>query len=44
MKKIGLFFGGMSNEHDVSIMSAKNVDKYIDRDLFELVLIYRSRD
>ena len=42
MKKIGLFFWGMSNEHDVSIISAKNIVKYIDQNLYTLELIYRS--
>lgn len=44
MKKVGLIFGGISNEAAVSIMSAKNVIKYIDRELFELILIYRDKD
>lgn len=44
MKKVGLIFGGISNESAISIMSAKNIVKYIDRDLFELVLIYRDKD
>ncbi len=44
MKRVGLIFGGISNEAEVSIMSAKNVVKNIDRKLFELILIYRDKD
>lgn len=40
MKKIGLFFGGPSNEHEVSITSAKNIVKNFDYQKFKLVLIY----
>ncbi len=43
MKKIALFFGGPSNEHEVSIMSAKNVVKYFDYKKYRLILIYWSR-
>jgi len=43
MKKIALFFGGPSNEHEVSIMSAKNVVKYFDYKKYHLVLIYWSK-
>lgn len=42
-KKVWLFFWGMSNEHEVSIASAKNVIKHIDQQLFELVLIFWSK-
>lgn len=44
MKKIWLFFGGMSNEAEVSINSAKNIIKYFDHTLYQLVLIYWSKD
>ena len=40
MKKIGIIFGGPSNEHEVSISSAINVAKNIDKDKFETALIY----
>lgn len=40
MKKIALFFGGLSNESEVSIMSAKNVVKHFDYRRHKLVLIY----
>ncbi len=44
MKKIGLFFGGPSNEHEVSITSAVNVAKNIDTQKYETILIYWSKD
>jgi len=34
----------MSNEHDVSIASAKNVIRNIDHQLFDLVLLFWSKD
>lgn len=40
MKTIALFFGGLSNETEVSIMSAKNVIKYFDYQQYQLILIY----
>ena len=42
--KVGLLFGGMSAEHDVSIMSATAIYKNLDREKFTLELIYISRD
>jgi len=43
MKKVGLFFGGLSNEAEVSIMSAKNVVKSFDYKKYKLVLIYWNK-
>jgi len=43
MKTIALFFGGLSNEAEVSIMSAKNVVKNFDFKRYKLVLIYWSK-
>lgn len=40
MKTIALFFGGLSNEAEVSVMSAKNVVKYFDYRCYKLMLIY----
>jgi D-alanine-D-alanine ligase len=42
MKKIGLFFGGMSNEHEVSIASAKNIIQNINTTKYQLILLYRA--
>ena len=41
MKKlrIGILFGGRSTEHQISLLSAKNVIDSIDRTKFEPILI-----
>ncbi|MDR1869192.1 MAG: D-alanine--D-alanine ligase [Treponema sp.] len=39
MKKVGIIFGGKSAEHEISLLSAKNVYEAIDRMQFEPVLI-----
>ncbi|HLA29209.1 MAG TPA: D-alanine--D-alanine ligase family protein [Syntrophales bacterium] len=39
-KTVGLFFGGLSNEADISIISAKNIIKYFDYKKYNLVLVY----
>ena len=39
-RKVGIIFGGPSNEHEVSISSAINVARNIDKVKFEAVLIY----
>ncbi len=44
MKKVWLFFGGMSNEAEVSIHSAKNIVKYFDHTSYQLVLIYWAKN
>ena len=44
MKKIGLFFGGIGNESQVSIVSARNVAENFDHEKYELVLIYWHKD
>lgn len=44
MKKIGLFFGGMGNEAEVSIVSAKNIIKNFDYKRYELKLVYWHKD
>jgi D-alanine-D-alanine ligase len=41
MKKlVGVLFGGKSTEHQISIISARNVYKNIDRSLYEPILMY----
>jgi D-alanine-D-alanine ligase len=40
MKRVGLFFGGMSNEAEVSIVSARNIEANIDRSKYELVPVF----
>lgn len=44
MKKIGLFFGGMGNEAEVSCMSAKNVADNLDTRKYVPVLVYWHTD
>lgn len=45
MRTIGLFFGGLSNEHEVSIISAGKVVKNFDYQKYKLILIYwRKQD
>ncbi|MCX6743557.1 MAG: D-alanine--D-alanine ligase, partial [Candidatus Parcubacteria bacterium] len=44
MIKIGLVFGGISNEHEVSIISAKNIVKNFDYNKYKLVLVYWQKD
>jgi len=39
MKKVGILFGGKSAEHEISLLSAKNIHDAIDRTKFDPVLI-----
>jgi D-alanine-D-alanine ligase len=39
MKKVGILFGGKSAEHEISLLSAKNIYEAIDRTKFEPVLV-----
>ena len=39
VKKIGLVFGGKSPEHEVSIISARNIYNAIDKSKFDVTLI-----
>jgi D-alanine-D-alanine ligase len=43
-KTVGLFFGGLSNEADISIISAQNIIKYFDYKKYDLVLVYWHKD
>ena len=38
-KRVAIIFGGKSAEHEISILSAKNVLEHLDLELFEPVLI-----
>ena len=40
MRKLGIIYGGMSTEHDVSIMSAKSIIENLDKEKYEVYLIY----
>jgi len=44
LKRIGLVFGGKSPEHEVSIVSARNIYKAIDKDKYEVTLIGIAQD
>jgi len=44
MKKIGLLFGGMSNEAEISVVSAKNVVENFNYKKYRLVLIYWDKN
>lgn len=37
--KVGILYGGRSVEHGVSINSARNIESYIDKELFEVTCI-----
>lgn len=37
--RVGVIFGGKSNEHEISLISARNVVSALDREKFELILI-----
>ena len=43
-KTVGLFFGGISNEADISIISARNIIKNFDHKKYNLVLVYWHTD
>jgi len=43
MKTIALFFGGPSNEHEVSVNSAKNIYKNLDRKKYRPILVYWTK-
>lgn len=42
--QVGIIFGGVSPEHEVSIASAKNIDRAIPRNDYEVNLIYVTRE
>lgn len=43
MKKVCILFGGVSPEHEVSIMSATNVFNAIDKNKYNTILIYINK-
>ena len=42
--KIGVIFGGMSTEHDVSVVSATSIIKNLDKEKYEIYPIYISKN
>lgn len=43
-KKIAIFCGGPSSEHEVSINSAKTIFQYIDKEKYKIVLCFISKN
>ncbi|MDR1405724.1 MAG: D-alanine--D-alanine ligase [Prevotellaceae bacterium] len=43
-KNIGIFFGGRSVEHEISVISALQVIKMIDRERYEAIPVYLAKD
>lgn len=43
-QKIAIIFGGKSGEHEVSLLSTKNVIEAVDRELFDIYLVYVDRN
>ena len=41
---VALIYGGEGAEHDISVVSAKNLGSFIDTERFSLIRIYISRD
>lgn len=44
MKKVAILFGGPSSEHEVSISSAKNILENIDRELFDVLEVFITKE
>ena len=43
MIKLGIIYGGISTEHDVSIMSAKSVLENLNKEKYEIHEIYINK-
>jgi len=44
MKKVAILFGGPSSEHEVSVSSAKNILENIDRELFDILEVFITKE
>ena len=42
--KVGLFFGGNSVEHEISVITARQAAEYVDREKYEIVPVYITKD
>ncbi|MDR2106926.1 MAG: D-alanine--D-alanine ligase [Holosporaceae bacterium] len=42
--RVGVFFGGRSSEHEVSLISAKNIVENLDRSKYDVILIGADRE
>ena len=43
-KKLGVIFGGMSTENEVSVQSAKSIMKELNKERYEIFPIYISKE
>ena len=43
-KKLGVIFGGMSTENEVSVMSANSILDKLDKERFEIYPIYIDKE
>ena len=43
MIKLGIVYGGVSTEHDISVMSAKSVIENLDKEKYEIHEIYINK-
>lgn len=44
MIRVGLFFGGNSVEHEISVITALQAAEYIDKEKYEVVPVYITKD
>jgi D-alanine-D-alanine ligase len=44
MKKVAILYGGPSSEHEVSCSSAKNILEHVDKDLYEVLSVYITKN
>ena len=42
--KIAVFFGGRSTEHEISVISANQAINAINRDKYDVIPVYISKD
>ena len=43
-KNIGVIFGGMSTEHEVSIESSKSIIKYLDKEKYNITILIKKEN
>ena len=42
--RVGLFFGGNSVEHEISVITGLQAAEYIDKEKYEVVPVYITKD
>ena len=42
--KVGVIFGGMSNEHDISVMSGKTIIDNLDKNKYDVFLFFIDKN